>query len=198
MIPREEQKANEAKARTDSKAAELLNFDHGELKLAAEKLADKMRKAGPPYHLVVAGGAGSGKTTLAGALSTALGIPAFDFDEYVRGGWTPDRDEYEERLKRALYDLWTDLPADADGWIVEHVESCSKMMTDLLRPNYALLVDTGEERLRLTAQARNAVGTFDPAREKRALQSMKTAKEQFWALPAKDSTTFRFGFLKSL
>lgn len=198
MIPREEQAANAAKVKTDSKASELLDFDKKRTQRDALKVADRLKKHGPPYHIVMSGAAGSGKTTLSGALSETLGIPVFDLDNYIRGGWTADREEYESRLKTALYDVWTDLPPDKDGWILEHVESCSQMFNELLRPDFAILLDPGVERIKMTAEARNAVGTFDRKREKRALDSRARAREQFFALAAKESERFGDIWLKVL
>ena len=186
MIPREEAKLNAAKAERDERAAEVLGLSLGKISKQAEDLAAMLKKhQRNSYKIVLTGGAGSGKTTLANELSKKLEIPIYDLDNYIRGGWTPDREEYEQRLFHAIYDLWTDLPAGDYGWIVEHVEACSPTITKFLRPNFAVLLDPGEEALMAAARARNSVGSHDERREDRAVSSSKLAKEQFNAMNAR-------------
>lgn len=183
QVPEGERKANERKAEVDTLAANLLNIDRGEIKKASQDIIERLHRTGvEPIRLVLAGGAGSGKTTLSGDLSDGLMVPVIDLDEYIKGGWTADRVEYEKRLTQAVYDAWDDLPARR-GWVVEHVESCGPDVVSLLRPNFAVLLDPGPDRVRKTAQARNEVGTFSPTREKRAIESMERAKTQFNKLP---------------
>ena len=182
--------ANAIKAEMNTQASQLLHLDEDALKGKAQKIADAIWAdlgdavlAGVDPRVLVTGGAGSGKTTLAGQLSQILGVKNLDFDEYIPGGWTSDSEEYARRFNKGLYELWEDVPKKK-GWVIEHVESCASSLIGLYNPDYAVLVDPGEERLAAAAEARQAImgkGT-DKDRLARALQSDKKAKEQFKAM----------------
>jgi len=186
---------NKAKAVADSKAGELLHLDEDVLRAQAKMLSDAIFKemgdavlAGVDPRVLVTGGAGSGKTTLAGHLAKALGVKNLNFDEYIPGGWTSDSEEYAKRFNKGLYEMWDDVPKKK-GWVIEHVEACDQDLVGLYRSDFAVLVDPGEERLRAAAEARSAVmskGTDgNKDRLARALQSDKKAKTQFNAMKGK-------------
>jgi hypothetical protein len=185
MAKPQDLKANAAKAEMNTRAAELLKLDEDALHQQAVKIADAILAAfdGAP-RVVVTGGAGSGKTTLAVALEKELGVKNFDFDEYIPGGWTADVEEYARRFHKGLYELWEDVPPKK-GWIIEHVEACRPELLGLYNPDFAVLVDPGEERLRQAAEARTAVAGNGEGRLPRALQSDNKAKAQFKALKGK-------------
>lgn len=186
---------NKAKAEADVLAGELLHLDEDALKEQAQTLADAIQKeigdgvlAGVDPRVLVTGGAGSGKTTLATHLAKALGVKSMNFDEYIPGGWTSDSQEYAKRFNKGLYEMWEDVP-QKKGWVIEHVEACDPDLAGLYRSDFAVLVDPGEERLRAAAEARSAVigkGTEgNKDRLARALQSDKKAKAQFNAMKGK-------------
>jgi GTPase SAR1 family protein len=185
--PSSEAKANAKKAETDTLAAQLLDLDSARLKKQATRVANFIRNSVSKENarIVITGGAGSGKTTFAGALSKELKLKDFDLDEYVEGGHTADQEAYETRLHNAFLGVWQDLP-DKTGWVIEHVEACHPFLVETFEPSFAILVDPGADRLKRTAEARNAVGKADPSREKRALETMKKAKKQFKALSGKE------------
>lgn len=178
--PSSEAKANAQKAKTDQEAGQLLDFDKKKLQQGVAELIKILSTFKNPT-IVVTGGAGSGKSTVSGMLSEKLGIKEFDLDKYIEGGHTKDKDAYQARLKKAWYNVWQDLPNEG-GWIIEHVEACNPELVGMFEPDLAILVDPGEQKLKLTAAARNKVGKEDPTREKRALETMTKAKKQFNAL----------------
>jgi hypothetical protein len=152
---------------------------------AADGLAEHIEEDAP--RVLVTGGAGSGKTVLSECLEQVLKVRRLSFDEYIPGGWTEDRDEYARRFHKGLYELWEHVP-QKKGWIIEHVEACHPDLVGLYPPDYAILSDPGEERLRAAVAARAAVmgkDGKDEGRLARALQSDKKAKAQFKALPGK-------------
>jgi hypothetical protein len=181
--PASEQKANAQKAETDTLAAEILNLDEKKVAKTVKRLADLIESTeAPQIRIVMTGGAGSGKTTAAGILAKQLSLKDFDLDEYVEGGHTGDKQSYNSRLLKAFTHVWQDLPSRT-GWIIDHVEACHPDLVKTFFPLFAILVDPGEKRIRDAAEARNRVrGKDDPGRIKRAMESMKTAKEQFAAL----------------
>jgi Cdc6-like AAA superfamily ATPase len=184
--PEGEAAANAKKARTDRLAGEILNFDKKKIKKATNELLEVLSNTKNPT-IVITGGAGSGKSHLSSKLSDELGIKAFDLDQYIEGGYTKDAKAYEERLKNAFYKVWEDLP-NKGGWIIEHVEACSLPAVGIFKPAFAILVNPGEEKIRLTAEARNKVGKPDPSREKRALETTKKAISQFEGLKGAEIT----------
>ena len=184
--------ANAEKAKLDSKAAGLLGFDPDEVRKAAIVLAMTLPEGA---CVVVTGGAGSGKTTIARELAKTLGAKNFDFDEYIPGGYTADKTEYARRFSKGLYELWEDVP-EKKAWVIEHVEACSPDLVGLYRPDYALLVDPGVERIAKAAVARSMAGDSKPEeRVARGLQSAEKAKKQFNALPGEMVETGLKGFL---
>lgn len=183
MIPKQERLSNAIKEKTDERAAEVLNFSEEKTKRKAKTVGQLLRREGEPARIVVSGGAGSGKTSFSSSLSDVLDVPVFDFDKYIKGGWTADKDEYENRLNAAVYDLWSDLPKSDTGYIIEHVEACNPTLVRMLNPNFAVLLSPGDDVLKRTAEVRNFVGVYNRTREKRALDSMKTSRRHFDSLP---------------
>lgn len=173
---------NQAKALVDAKAGELLHLDEDAVRESAESVADYIDGDSP--RVLVTGGAGSGKTTFAESLGRILGVKSRVFDEYIPGGWTSDSEEYARRFNKGLYELWEHIQPKK-GWVIEHVEACHPDLVGLYPPDYAILVDPGEERLRKSVAARSEVmgdDGKDGSRLARALQSDKKAKSQFNAL----------------
>lgn len=172
---------NAKKAITDAMAGDLLGplKDEAVLKKAAKTITAIVEHADQKrIKMVITGGAGSGKTTLANDLSKTLGIPVFDFDEYIEGGWTDDKEEYSKRFSKALFEVWQKLPAKG-SWIIEHVEACSPDIIRILHPNFRILLHPGNDSLIATAKAREVVSGDKSDRVSRALQSAKTAEKQF-------------------
>lgn len=174
--------ANKTKADMNTQAAQLLNLDEDALGAEVKKLVAVIMKVAGSPRVLVTGGAGSGKTTVAGSLASLLGVKNLDFDEYIPGGWTSDKNEYARRFNKGLYELWEDVP-QKKGWVIEHVEACNPDLVGLYNPDWVVLVDPGEERIRRAAEARTAVTGSGEGRLARALQSVKKAKEQFKAIP---------------
>ena len=186
---------NKSKLMADAQAGELLHLDEDVLKGQAKMLSDAIHKemgdavlSGVDPRVLITGGAGSGKSTMAGHLSRALGVKNLNFDEYIPGGWTSDSQEYAKRFNKGLYEMWDDVPKKK-GWVIEHVEACDPDLVGLYPSDFAVLVDPGEERLRAVAEARSSVmgnGTEgNKDRLARALQSDKKAKAQFNAMKGK-------------
>ena len=187
--------ANAKKADTDRKAAELIGMDEDVVRSNAKAIANLLRirggsgpGSGPHEHtlnllrIVVCGAAGSGKTSIAIHLAKELEVKHIDLDDYIPGGHTSDKKEYDRRFNRGLYEAWDDVPHKT-GWIIEHVEACSKELVGLYSPDYAILVDPGLERIRRAAVARAAVSDGDRKdRLARALETEATARRQFSAL----------------
>lgn len=174
--------ANAKKDETDRKAGELLHVDFDKMKNDAAELAAHIRgRADGTYKVVVSGGAGSGKTSISFRLAEALGVKHLDMDKYVPGGFTEDEDEYARRLNKALYEMWEDIPTKG-GWVIDHVEACSKEVVGLLNPTFALLCDPGVERIRSVAEARKQAGGDAADRLARGLQSASKSSKQFAAL----------------
>ena len=98
--------ANAAKIEMNTQVAQLLHLDEDTLKAKSKELADAIKRAseGSP-RILVAGGAGSGKTTIARILSTLFVVKNLDLDEYIPGGWTSDtmRDMQKRGLRRVGY-----------------------------------------------------------------------------------------------
>jgi hypothetical protein len=185
-MPTVNPRANARKAEIDTLAADMLNWDQSRLEKVAKKIAAFV--SGEPKTFCITGGAGSGKTSLAGELAEQLDIPNFDFDEYVPGGYTKESKEYQARLVRGMTNLWDDMPRRS-GWIIEHVEACNEDMVKAFKPDFCIFLDPEVERLLRTAQARGAVaGDTDEQvrrREKRALESSEYARMQFEKVPGK-------------
>lgn len=174
-------RANARKAEIDTRAADLLNWDQSRLVKVARKIADFV-KGDATKTFCITGGAGSGKTSLAGELAEVLNVPNFDFDEYIPGGYTKDSKEYRGRLVKGMANLWEDMP-HRPGWIIEHVEACNEDMLAAFKPDFCIFVDPEVERLLRTAQARGHVAGDDDQqvykREQRALESSEYARMQF-------------------
>ncbi len=173
--------ANKVKSYINTQAANLIGVDMDEVRKDAKAIADSLQKelGTKQLKIVITGGAGSGKTTVAGALATELGLKVFDFDEYIPGGWTEDKKEYERRFNKGLYELWEDCGSLKKGYIIEHVEACHPDLVGLYRPDVAILVHPEIERLRKAAEARSAITGKSEGRLERSLQSDKKATRQF-------------------
>jgi hypothetical protein len=173
---------NRRKEETDHRAGELLHVDLDKMKADAEELAAHIRgRAGGVYKVVVSGGAGSGKTSISFRLAEALGAKHLDMDKYVPGGFTEHEVEYARRLNKALYEMWEDIPTKG-GWVIDHVEACSKEVVGLLNPTFAILCDPGVERIRSVAEARTQAGSDHEERLSRGLQSAIKSTKQYAAL----------------
>ncbi len=185
--PASEAKSNEKKHQVDRLAAELLDLDEAVSKMGAKKIEAAIHKQlntseeGPP-RVVICGAAGSGKSTLAGALSNELGVSTFDLDDYIKGGFSPIKKVYEPAFMAALMAVWIDMPGDK-GWILEHVRATDPLVLTLMKPNFAVIVEPGKAHIEHTAQARNMVGSPDPRRLKRAMDTMEEANKQWAAIP---------------
>lgn len=174
---------NKVKENTDAQVAILLKLDKESLHEKVQEVSDAIWNAvgddvlaGVSPRVVVAGGAGSGKSTFAADLSTTLGVKGFSFDQYIPGGFTEKKDEYERRFNKGMYELWEDLP-QKKGWVIEHVESCKPEFLGLYAADFAILLDPGEEHLRKVVEARTTLqGGVTLAR---ALTSAAKAVSQF-------------------
>lgn len=177
--------SNRRKAAVDEKASSLLGMDTKKVRDVAHEIAATIRRSGAlPPAVVVCGAAGAGKTTLSGELSKELEVPSINLDDYLHGGFSKDKEFYEEKLQRALYDAWEDMPID--GWILEHVEASNQKIVELIRPTFALHLHPGEEHLRRAAGARNlASGESDSFREWRAMDSRGKSETNFNKLEGK-------------
>ena len=175
--------ANARKDRTDSLAADLLNIDPTPRLKNAKRIAQLV---GTGARMVITGGAGSGKSSIACDLAELLDVPMFDFDEYVPGGFDKDSKVYRKRLLDAMDNLWGDLPSKG-GWIIEHVEACNEYIVKAFRPQYALLVDPPAAKMLRTAAARSQVNNESEktqlARVKRAMESAEYARMQYADVP---------------
>ena len=74
-----------------------------------EMIGNVLRRA---HRIAVIGNAGSGKSTVASALHTILGLPVYHLDQYFwKPNWTPpNRDEYK---------IIHDALCDQDQWIID-------------------------------------------------------------------------------
>lgn len=173
---------NRVKEEADLLAASVLGFNSAELHkkvlLLAEFMADDF--AEDHVHVVVTGAAGSGKTTLGQDLAETLEVKFLDFDKYVPGGWTEDREEYSRRFSKGLYEMWDDVPKKK-GWVISHVESCDPNFLGLYRPDFAILMNPGNEHLGKVVAARSSFQ--NGVTLSRSIQSDKKAREQFEAVP---------------
>jgi hypothetical protein len=185
-MPTVDPRANARKAEIDTLAADMLNWDQSRLVKLAKKIAAFVG-GDTTVRFCITGGAGSGKTSLAGELAEALAIPCFDFDEYIPGGYTWQAKEYRSRLVKGMSNLWDDLPKS--GWILEHVEACNEDVVKAFKPDFCIFMDPEVGRLLRTAQARGSVaGDTDEQvrkREQRALESSEYARMQFSKVPGK-------------
>lgn len=168
---------NKVKEMTDAQVGILLKLDkeslHEKVELVA-KLIDSTFDSEP--RIVVTGGAGSGKSTFAADLASTLSVKGFSFDQYIPGGFTEKKDEYERRFNKGMYELWEDIP-QKKGWIIEHVEACKPEFLGLYAADFAILLDPGEEHLRKVVEARSTLqGGVTLAR---ALSSATKAVSQF-------------------
>lgn len=178
-MPAVDRSANERKRKIDSLAGKLLGLDGDKLVSLGGDIA--FRLLGPEQvRLMVTGGAGSGKTTVASVIAERLNLPCFDFDEYIVGGWHQDGKEYRRRLVAAMSKLYDDLPYKT-GWVVEHVEACNQDMFKAFKPTHCLLLAPSAKQLMMVASARASAGGDSSAAglEQRALESSEYARMQF-------------------
>jgi hypothetical protein len=180
-----EQAENARKKLVDGLAETFLHIDEKGLSSIVDEVVGAIREHGLYARVVVCGGAGANKTTFANVLSAELGAPTFDFDEYIPGGYTPDRMLYDQRFAQGLERLWEDLPV-VRSWIVEHVEACNRDLVKMIHPSVAVHLNPGIEHLKSVAQARDLVGkNTNGGRHKRALETAIRAKMQFEGLRGK-------------
>lgn len=201
-MPIVDQSANERKDRLDELAAELLGVDDEELVRDGGDVAFRLLGTNP-VRLVVAGGAGAGKSTTARAIAERLSLPVFDFDKYVPGGYSTDAKVYRKRLLDGLTNLFDDLPARRDsGWVVEHAEACSEELVKAFHPTHALLLRPSTTRLLDASRARSRAGEESAdtqyRRERRALESSVFALMQFRKLRGKVLARTKTWVLKKL
>jgi predicted kinase len=87
------------------------------------KRATTTRRRQPGNVVLINGLPGSGKTTLAGGLTDALGVPLFSKDSYKESLWhgavRPDAAESSALGRRALRRLWADVAAQPGPAVVE-------------------------------------------------------------------------------
>lgn len=177
---------NAVKAKTDELASMLLDIDTNKVKKSAKNLAKVIKALQPKeQRIVITGAAGAGKSTTAKFIGEELKIPVFDLDQFIDGGWTKNREEYEHRLLGGMRKLLEKLPEG--GWIVEHVEACHPSLVHAFEPNVAVFFKAPQDRLINVAQARSeASGSGDPgSRAMRAVTSGQTARSQFSEFPGK-------------
>lgn len=168
---------NKVKENTDAQVGILLKLDKESLHEKVQAVADVIGSVfeGPP-RIVVTGGAGAGKSTFTADLAATLGIKGFSFDQYIPGGFTEKKDEYERRFNKGMYELWEDIP-QKKGWVVEHVEACKPEFLGLYAADFAILLDPGEEHLRKVVEAR--LSLQNGVTLARALSSAAKAISQF-------------------
>ncbi len=175
----DEAEANAKKRVVDYFASDYIDIDWGGVKRHARHIADLLDKEEGPLTLAICGAAGSQKTTLSDELSCLCGEPAFDLDEFIPGGYTPNRHEYESRLWKGWDRLAQHLPRS--GWIIEHVEAANPFFLKMFSPHFLLHIDPGTEFLSMVARARslasNSTDTY--RRETRARESRAISASQF-------------------
>ena len=182
MIPGEEE-ANAEKRLVESAVASLLKIDQAAIDRLAVDIAKMIRKSGKTPKVFITGAAGSNKSTLAASLSKELEVPAFDLDDYVKGGYTEDEKKYAHRLVMAWGAVWTDMPSNQNGWILEHVEMCHRTAVDIFKPNFAVLLSPSKSHLMEVADARDRVGDDSKGgRWRRAQETAVRSHGQFDAL----------------
>lgn len=168
---------NQEKRENDRLASTLLRIDDRSQDRIAKTIAEVIPFKVP--KLMLSGAAGANKSTVGKKLSDRLGVPVFDFDDYITGGWDINNGVYRKRLLDALYELWNQMPSKG-GWILEHVEACNPMLLDTLKPNVAILLKPGLHHVQEVAKARDiASGATDPIRQYRATQSGIRAASNF-------------------
>jgi adenosyl cobinamide kinase/adenosyl cobinamide phosphate guanylyltransferase len=172
---------NARKRNLDDLASALLNLDTALLRRRVDQAVLALADV-KALRLCITGGAGSGKTRFAKSAATSFGLPAFDFDEYIEGGYHPDGRAYRERLARARSRLWIALP-QTGGWIIEHVEAASEDMLKQVEPTHVVLVEPEVQDILKVAAARSLAADDGPVlaeeRVKRALESREYARMQF-------------------
>lgn len=183
-MPRVDIEANVNKRLVDGLAATLLDIDKSSIRRSAEAIILRIYEAEKVQRIIVLGAAGSNKSTLAHEISSLLGIPSFDVDEYIPEG-SPTAPDYKKRLREGWYNLWPDVPSSG-GWVIEHVEAGNMDLVNMFKPKFAILLNPGVDHLKLVASARAAVhGTDDSQRRHRAMETAIKSSVQFESLPGK-------------
>jgi hypothetical protein len=184
-----EQEANASKNELDALAGELLDLDPQSQDHIVQQVAELLHGR-QPVRLCITGGAGTGKSSFTRKLALKLGIAAYDFDQYIPGGWHRDVKTYHKRLIEGMGKLSDDLPRKKDAsWIIEHVESCNEEMLSVFRPTHCLLLSPPVQHVLSSASARSTVAQDPPTaqylREQRALESTEIARSQFLKVPGR-------------
>lgn len=194
-IPSSEIASNDAKRATEKAVASFLDLDSTHIQNRARACAWEIED---PKKIVICGAAGSFKSSFAEGLCEELEIPVFDLDEYIVGGWTPNKKAYDQAFATGVNDLLDDLPLQRE-WIVEHIEACNPVVLELLRPKWAVLMSPGLDEIYNVAKLRSAVdGGSAEVRRQRALSTSKTSSAQFKAAPGKVVAQGNGWFLKKL
>lgn len=181
---------NAQKQRTDDLAGSLLELDDNVVKGWAAKASAKLLKHGG--RIIVTGGAGSGKTTFAKELARILEVPHFDLDTFIKGGYTPDKKVYEQRLIAGLMALWNALPRG--GYVVEHVLAARPDILQALRPDAVILLNATDKHLIRVASGRAVAAREDSPNERiaRALQTGQEARNFYESLAWKEEKDGRW------
>lgn len=179
MKPVSDEKANERKHQVDQAVDEFLDLNPKKVEAVARAIATHVRAG----RIVVSGGTGAGKTTVAKALSGLLHIPFFELDDYIPGGGHDNRAVFLARLEQGMNNLWEDLPGKKP-WVIEHIECCSPLFREFFEPEFAILITPGEEHLKAVASARDKVGSDSKGkRTSRSLETNRRAIKQFREAP---------------
>jgi hypothetical protein len=166
---------NAHKRLVDGLASKLLKIDTSSLKRTADEIGAWLSKhMGGDLRIVVSGGTGANKSTVAKFLGQQFDIPSFDLDEYIEGGYDPDLEVYQKRLTDSFYRVYQAMPTTS-GWLLEHVLACSPSVVNFFKPNVAILLTPPVEQLIEVANARDMVG--EDTKGQRAVRSVQTANE---------------------
>jgi hypothetical protein len=182
--------ANSKKQLTDFEAGKILGVDSDAIRSTAREIVQALNAwcgrgphEGTPSDAtyVIAGGAGSGKTSIAAVLAAEMGLKHLDLDTFIPGGYTRDRDEYARRFNKGLYEMWEEIPKKS--WVIDHVHACSPELVLLYHPKFAIFVNATVEHLFRVAEARSRASHDETGevtgRKVRAVESKERAHAEF-------------------